>query len=407
MSTLDVSSASAALKEYYTNQRVQDLTYEDCPLYAMLPKHKDFYGKSYPLPMRSTKPQGRSATFANAQAQKKPSKYSTFSLTRAKDYSLASIDTEAMLASETNPGAFVKLAVNEIDGALDSLKRSIAFSLYGNGSGSLGQVGAVSGPQANFYIDLANVESVTRFEVGQTLEQWSAESGGSQRNHDGSTLNAVVAGVDRDTGRITFEETSTGASTIAPGDYIFVSGDRGNKIVGLDGWVPTTAPTVGGNFFGVDRGVDATRLGGLRINSQGKPQDEALIDAARRLGREGARPDHCFMSFDRYAKLEKTLGAKIRYAQVEVGKVTFTGIEIPGPKGKIVVLPDLDCPADRAYMLTMKSWGLYSLKEPIMILDMDSNKMLREATADAYEVRTGFYGQVGCDMPGHNGVLIF
>lgn len=405
--TLNVQSASAALKEYYTNQRVQDLSYEDCPLYAMLPKHKDFFGKSYPLPMRTTKPQGRSATFTNAQNQKKPSKYDTFSLTRARDYSLASIDTEAMLASETNPGAFVKLAVNEIDGALDSLKRSIAFSLYGNGSGAIGQASAEPAETANFQVTLSNVESVTRFEVGQTLEIWSAESGGTQRTCDGSTNKFVVAGVNRDTGLITFEETYDASGTIAASDYIFVSGDRGNKIVGLDGWCPTSAPTLGDNFFGVDRSVDATRLGGLRINSQGKPQDEALIDAARRLGREGARPDYCFMSYDRYAKLEKTLGAKIRYADVEVGRITFRGIEIPGPKGKIVVLPDLDCPADRAYMLTMKTWGLYSLKEPIMILDMDSNKMLREATADAYEVRTGFYGQVGCDMPGHNGVLIF
>ena len=64
MAALDLVAAAAALKVYYSSQRVQQLTYKDAPLYAMIPKHKDFYGKSMPLPMRVTNPQGRSAAFA-------------------------------------------------------------------------------------------------------------------------------------------------------------------------------------------------------------------------------------------------------------------------------------------------------------------------------------------------------
>ena len=53
----------------------------------------------------------------------------------------------------------------------------------------------------------------------------------------------------------------------------------------------------------------------------------------------------------------------------------------------------------------MKSWKLYSLKEPVRILDLDGNKVLREATADAVELRVGGYFQLGCDAPGHNVVI--
>ena len=53
--TLDVASASAVLKQYYTDQRVQDLTYKDCPFYAMLPKHKDFYGANLLIALEAWK----------------------------------------------------------------------------------------------------------------------------------------------------------------------------------------------------------------------------------------------------------------------------------------------------------------------------------------------------------------
>jgi hypothetical protein len=402
---LDTSTAAAVLKTYYSNQRVTSLTYKDAPLYAMLDKVKDFFGSSYPLPMRVTNPQGRSATFTNAQNQKKESNYKTFSLTRVRDYSLASISTEAILASENDAGAFLRLATAEIDGALDSMRRSISWSLYGDGSGALGQV-ASSDNTANS-ITLTNVEDISKIEVGQTLVVWSAASGGSQRNYDGTNTTLTVKSVDRDAGSFATNEDITSSKTIAANDYIFVSGDRGAKLSGLAAWIPSTAPTSGDSFFSVDRSVDATRLAGVRITSTGKPADEALVDAARRMGREGANPDTVMTNFGRYASLEKTLGAKVRYKDVEVAGIAFRGIEVSGPKRAITVLPDADCPANLQYMLTMDTLALYSLKEPIMLLDQDGNKMLRESTADAHEVRVGGYFNFGCVSPRDNGVLIY
>jgi hypothetical protein len=73
----------------------------------------------------------------------------------------------------------------------------------------------------------------------------------------------------------------------------------------------------------------------------------------------------------------------------------------------MTVLADRDCPEDLMYMLDMSTWGYYSLKEPVMLLDQDGNKMLRESSADACEVRIGGYAQLGCVAPGANGVLVF
>jgi hypothetical protein len=370
----------------------------------MVNKINDFYGANYPLPMRVTNPQGRSAAFPNAQAQKKPSNYKTFTLSRASDYSLASISTEAILASETNPGAFLKLATAEIDGALESLKRSISWALYGDGSGSLGPIASVSSANPEV-ITLTNVEDIVKFEIGQTLE---ARNGATSRIFATGVSSAVVTNVDRNLGTITLGavDNSGPTTTIVAGDTLNVVGDYNAKLSGLKAWIPDSAPTTA-LFFGVDRTIDSVRLGGIRLSGTGLPVDEMLVNGARRAGREGANPDQVFMGFSKYSELEKVLGAKVKYIDVEVAKVAFRGIEVSGPQGTIKVLPDRDCPENHIYMLQMDTWALYSLKDPVMIVDLDGNKMLRESSADAFEVRCATYSQLGCDAPGKNLVITF
>ena len=405
MATLDTTSAAAILKEYYSNQRVEQLTYQDAPLYAMLKKVKDFEGSSYPLPMRITDPQGASSVFSNAQAQKQPSNYKKFSLTRVRGYSLASIETEAMLASKSNPGAFLQLATAEIDGAIHTMKRRMGWSIYGDGSGALGSIASVSSANPEV-ITLQNVEDIVKFEVGQTLQ---ARDGATTRVFATATASAVITKVDRDAGTITLGavDNSGNTDTIVAGDTLNVVGDYNAMLSGLAAWIPSTAPSAT-PFFGVDRTVDSTRLGGVRVPSSGKPIDEALIDAARRLGREGlGKASDVFCGFSKYAALEKTLGAKIRYKDTEVAGISFRAIEVSGPSGTLAVYPDRDCPENKMYMLDTSSFALYSLGEPVRLLDQDGNKMLRESTADALEVRVGGYFQLGNTMPGANAVLTF
>lgn len=405
MTTLDTTSAAAILKEYYSKQRVEQLTYQDAPLYAMIKKIKDFEGASYPLPMRITDPQGASSVFSNAQAQKQPSNYKKFALTRVRGYSLASIETEAMLASKSNPGAFLQLATAEIDGAIHTMKRRMGWSIYGDGSGSLGPVASISSANPAV-ITLTNVEDIVKFEIGQTLQ---ARLGATARVFATSTSTAVVTKVDRDAGTITLGAVDNSGNTddIVSGDTLNVAGDYNAMLSGLAAWVPSSAPSSAA-FFGVDRTIDTTRLGGVRVTSSGKPIDEALIDAARRLGREGlGKPSDVFCGFSKYASLEKTLGAKIRYKDTEVAGISFRAIEVSGPSGTLAVYPDRDCPESKMYMLDTSTWGLYSLGEPVRLLDQDGNKMLRESSADALEVRVGGYFQLGNTCPGANAVLTF
>lgn len=372
------------------------MVYKDQPLLAMLKKMEQFGGKNLPIPIIFGNPQGRSANFQNAKANKTSSQLKDFVLTRAKDYSLASIDNETLEASEGNANAFMEAAVTEIDGAIHSASRSLGIALYGTGSGSIGQLAATSG--VTTLITLADVESVTNFEVGQTLVLSTANGGGTVK-----TGTTVVTGIDRDLGTVTVATSLASFTAVgAVNDYIFVQGDYDQKIKGLRAWLPDAAPS-NTPFFSVDRTSDVTRLAGIRFDASAMPIEEGLIAAASRTAREGGKPDYCFMSYSKYADLEKALGSKVQYIDLKVNaEIGFRGIQINGPRGPIRVVADQNCPNDRAFMLQMDVWKLYSLGKAPKILDTDGMKMLRDNNDDSVEVRVGYYAQLGCRAPGWN-----
>lgn len=391
-------SFASALKVHYTNDKVENMVYNDNPLLAMVPKMETFTGKNLPIPIIYGNPQGRSANFVKAQQNKTNSKLKDFVLTRAKDYSMASIDNETMEASKGDAAAFMEAATTEIDGAINSAARSLAIALFGSGTGKIGEVDS-STVLTSSVIQLDKVESVTNFEEGQTL-QVSATNGGTVVR--AGTL--VVTKVDRDLGLITVNAPlNTAVPAIALGDSIFIDGDYDQKVKGLDAWLPAVSPAPTDNFFSVNRSSDATRLAGIRFDGSAMPIEEALIKASSRAAREGAKPNYAFMSYAKYAQLEVELGSKVRYTDLKVTNfIGFRGIQINGAKGIITIVADQNCPEDVCYMLQMDTWKLYSLGKAPKILDADGLKMLRESSADAVEIRIGYYAQCGCRAPGFN-----
>ena len=392
-----IANYAGALKQHYTNERIENMVYKDNPFLAMVSKYEQFGGQNLKLPIKWGNPQGRSAVFAMAQGNKYASSISAFLLTRQQDYSLASINNEVLEASKGNANAFMEAATTEIDGAIESASRSLAISLFGDGSGAIGQVLSGTGT-ATTSVTLKQIDDVTNFEVGMTLYFNATKTGSSGTIVPaGGITGSVVSAVNRDTGVITM-----GSVVTTTNDYIYQIGDYDEKISGLEAWVPESAPT-SALFFSVDRSVDPTRLGGIRFDASSLPLEEGLIGAASRAAREGGKPDVCFVNYSNFSDLEKALGSKVSYVDEKINpQIGFRGILIHGPRGPIKVIPDQNCPKNVAFMLDMSMWKLYSLGKAPKILDSDGLRFLRESTADAVEVRIGYYAQLGCRGPGYN-----
>lgn len=396
MAELNMTSFAAGLKQMYSPEKVKNLVYADHPLLALVPKMENFVGENYVQPIIHSNPQGASATFANAQANKTASKIKKFTITTNKDYALASIDNETILASKNNSGAFMSAVTLETDGAFATAARSLAISLYGSGTGKIGKVKSDYSSGTTIY--LSQAADIVHFEVGMKINFSTADGGGSV-----IATKPTVDAIDRNLGTITVSD----ATNVLANHYIFRDGDYDSKLKGLAAWLPASV-SGSDSFFGLNRSVDVSRLAGIQYDGSASPIEEALISAASRLAREGGKPTHCFMSYEKYAELEKSLGSKVQYidlkTEVDVG---FRGIVVNGPRGPIKVIADQDCPADKAYLLQLDTWKLLSRGQAPQILNMDGLDKLRDASADSIELRVGYYGQLSCSAPGYNCAISF
>jgi len=402
---LSLSAFNPALKSIYSNQVVQNLTYSNRPLYAMVAKKNDFFGKNYPLPIIIGNPQRRSATFSMGQANSSSSLLKDFTLLRKPDYSFATVSNEALEASENDKGAFLKALTVEVDGAMGAAADSAASDLYGDGGGTIGQLDSAV-ILASTTALLRNVEDIVKINVGQRLQFASAKTGGTLRN-SGAYL--TVTAVDRNAGSFTVDANLSTVTGITVNDYIVMQGDYDAKLSGLEAWLPYGGPSASA-FFGVDRTIDSERLGGISFDGSGMPVEEALIKMGAKLFRAGAKTDKVFLGVDKYSELELSLGTKVQYvfnAASDRADISFKAIKLNLKGRSVDVVCDPFLTSGFGYMLQMDTWGLYSLKEPIRILMSDGNKSLRVSNEDANEVRIGGYKQLGCNAPGWNGVIQF
>lgn len=416
------SSQVAVLKELYTgNDYMKDLVYPDNPFLALVPKNESpdgFAGKYIPVPLKYGNPQGRSATFATAQTNQRPTLNASFFVYRVKNYQLVSIENELLEATKNNMGAFVDEATYERNSAIQNITNDLALDLFGDATGKRGVF--ATGGISTGVITLDNPDDIVNFEVDMVLQSYSI-SGTTATISTGGALGYVIA-VDRSAGTLTVSATQGGSagtpsnwSTSFPylaveGDINFASGGLATalayKISGLSAWLPATSPSSGESFWGVDRSVDPTRLAGVRYDASSQTIEEGLIDAMRLVYREGGRPDMCWVNYTSYAALEKSLGAKVQYVDVfhEEAGISFEGIRLHGPKGAVSVMPDRNCPSQTAFLLDMRTWQLRSLGQAphILTYGLEGLEGLRTGSADALEIRIGYYANLICDAPGYN-----
>jgi hypothetical protein len=398
--TATTVNMAAILKQVYPSGLPKDLTYKDNPFLALVPKETDFYGEYKKVPLKYAPNAGRSATFSTAQTNSSYIRNAAFLLDRESDYGVAQLSNELILASKNNAGAFISALKQEIEGAQQNVSNSAATALYGTGSGAIGQISAGSNV-GTATITLASPEDVVNFEVGQVIVASTANGGGAIK-----AGSVTLVGVNRVTGTLTASGNwSAGIATVAASDYLFVQGDYDAKMKGLAAWLPSSAPTGGDNFFGVDRSVDVTRLAGWRGDLSALPIEEALIQGGMSIGRDGGKVDHVFMNFEKYSDLIKSLGSKVQYVDImsKDANVGFQGIKVHCGKSIATVIPDRNCPDNKMFMLQLDSWKLSSLEGMPMILDMDGLKSLRVSNADSLEIRVGYYANLYSNAPGFNG----
>jgi hypothetical protein len=422
MSTYMTQSAvSGILKELYDDQKVQWLTYKDNPALAMVKKEEKFPGKYFPVPVVYGLSQGASATFANAYNNQNSAQVAEFLVTRVSDFSLATIDGQLLAAAQTDPGAFIDGAELMIDAAFQTAVNRLASAMFRNGAGTIGQISAVANISGSSYsVTLNNPDDAVQFEVGQVLV--------AVQNVDGSgsapTDVATVTAVNRNSGVLTVTSATNIASDWPAAYYLAIQGDLPTtsnnnfqpsgstttnsllKLAGFAAWLPIAGPGVSDSFFGVNRNLDVQRLAGVTFDGSALSIEEALLQGTGRIALNGGRVDTGICSYATYTALITSLGSKVVYVDEKIGEIGFRGVQVNGANTVMSIFPDRNCPDGIIYALEMDSWVLRSQNPaPHILKYMDEIEILRVPGVDAAELRVGFYGNLYCMRPGHNGVI--
>lgn len=374
-----------------------------------------------PIPIQYAMPQGRSHDFVSAQNNQTPTQLDSFFVYRISDYQLVTIANELMEATKGNAAAFVDAAKLQIEGGFRNITNNIASELFGSGTATRG-ISSASSSQAGVtasgtVLPLSNPQDIVKFEVGMLLVA-SATDGGAP-----STDTVLITKVDRTSGVIRGTASAVTLSAnwnIGAGlAYLTQQGDLPSTgavstgsfraLSGLLAWLPLSSPGLSDSFWGVNRSADPTRLAGVRYDASAFTIEEGLTNALALVAREGGRPDMIIMSFESYAALVNSLGAKVQYVQVKHDEVdvSFEGITFVSAYGRVTVLADRSCPARVAFILTRSTWKLRSVgKIPhVLRYGMEGLEGIRVANADALEIRIGYYGNLTCSAPAWNCVV--
>ena len=407
------------LKTIYHPGQVQYMAFKKHPTLALISKNStNFGGAAYGFAVEYGRQPGRSATFANAQANAilaSGTRDAQFLVTRVSDYGIARITTEAMLASEKDNAAFQQAAKNAMERAIYGVSFSLAQAIWGIGAGNIGTI--ATNPVGAPTITLTNIEDSINFYPGQRLVATAAVGAGALRVDVGGLDGTItVLSVNHDTGVITagvaaatnwsdFNDTlALGDTLYQEGDYI--GGGAVSRISGIPAWVPAVAPGAGA-FFNVNRTADPHALAGIRPNVAAPASiHEKLIVACGTSARLGAETDHIFMNPEDVSDLVLELEGRVQYSKVtspkskEVAQVSFDSIKFMTPMGAVDIVADQFVPRRRVWGLKMDTWHLGSLGgAPRVLAGLDD---LIVNNQDAREIRIGYFGNLYCTAPGKN-----
>lgn len=404
MAGATTTNYAAVLKTIWPQEDLEDLFFENMPLFAQMPKDTTWDGEARVITLRYGVTNGRSAKFGNAKANKKASKLKKMTIFTADNFSLWSVDHKLVKLSRSNKGAIIKALTTESESALMKLRRMVGVAMWGDGGGSIGKI--KTGTISTNTLTLTDKRNARNLEEGDVINLGVDNGYTASAGVKNGTLE--VSGVNRKTGVITFTtNVAAGIPTAADGDFLFIDGDYAGWIKGAEYYVPANDPGSSGvpvSIWGMDRSPDVSRLAGIRPTVSGLLIQEAVKTCLKEAFDEEAEITHVFLNPDNFLDLELDLGTHVRYVDTKVGNVGFTGIQFTKHGGKPVeIYPDADCPYNLIRGFGMNGWVFASAGEFPDFLNFDGSKSLMlEEASNSGEGRLGGYSQAYTETPRDN-----
>jgi len=403
--TSTIADATEIAKTLYHGV-VPEIGFTDTPFWGMLPKNENFFGLNKAFSSRYTKTPGASKTYARSRTRAGASAFGRWTVTRTEDFVTMQIEAQMYEALGNEEGAQTNYVEEESTSAFDHAVQRIERNLFRNAGGA---VARISDDGDTAVLTVTDPADLVGLDVGQYVT--TSNTDGTSGSDDG--FPQEITGIDRVAGTLTTDAASWDVDGgFSDNDYLFVDGDFGLALSGLDAWIPPQNPT-SALFYGQDRSIDVQRLGGIRYTAQaGEPDgsiERALVNAGVLAHNLGGRTSHIFMNTLDYGVFLNDLGNRARVhitpGQGIDGKkleVSYSGIKVQLASGTAVVYPSRHCQRYTAWLLDMKDLQWCGLGKTPRFFDLDGGKWFRMSADDVHglEAYLYWYGQFVVKSPG-------
>lgn len=347
---------------------------------------------------------GGSADFATALANRGATTEVTFSVTRAKEYSLIKIDGEALAASMGDKTVIRDIAEHAADRAGKTFASATVSKMWSSyGGGALGRLNADPGTATSVTLKVASDH--IDFHVGHKYvfasDNGTAASPAGLRAGGARTLVTK----NENTGVLTFSAAMDAA--LAADDFIFREGDYSKSLTGIPAWVPPADPS-SDLFFGVDRTAgDVQARSGIRATVSGSTKGEKLLNASGIAAHRGADciDAYCMNPLDASGLLNEIKG-NVQYvdkgeSKMKSGSLSPREVYIPTGTGWARMLQSRHVPKGGCWGLTLDTWEFCSAGMWGMV-DETNGRFDLEGSDDAVGMRLKGYGNLVCHEPAKN-----
>lgn len=373
-----MTSADSALKEFYLGAVSEQLNTAVNPLLARIRQSTaDVWGKE----VRRLAQYGVNGGIgAGTEEGDLPSSagnnYEQFVTTLKNLYGTLEISDKAVRASENSAGAFVNLLNAEMEGLVRASAFNFGRMLFGDGSGVLCKVTAVSG-------NTVTVDSVQNLIEGMTVDilaaDGTANSGAAARR---------IATLDRNNKQIVLSgATITGVKAT---DLVCVQGSYNLELTGLGAIFKDT-----GTLYGLDRATHKWLIPYME-EEVGTITEAKLQTALDKLEETaGSRADFIVCSWGVKRALQEALSSSRIPIDTEVLAGGYKAITYNG----IPVVADRFCPAGTMYLLNTEDFCLHQLSD-WKWLEGDDGRVLRQVPGKPlYTATLVKYADLVCARP--------
>jgi hypothetical protein len=377
--------------------------YKKSKMLAMLKTDTSFGGEGKHYTVSYAPTNGNSANYQRAYQNQGPSTAARFFLQHRTEYGLARIKHLALAKTMGDKNAIKNILTEEFDKAGYAFGRTMASTLYGNGGGARGLIASTTTISSDT-IDLTRRADIAKFEVGDWIELATDDgSGVSPTGLLTGQLQVLSVSLGNSTtpARVKLSAAINTIAGAATGNYIFRSGDYGQKMTGLGGWNPLTAPSGADSFFSVNRSLHEFRLAGFRHTGNGGSKEATLLDAAAGAAAHGCSATFCAVNPLDYNGLIKEVGAD-RVVDVESARpgIGFKALRLETAMGTVDFVSEVDVPQGEFFFADPKRVELATAGDCPRLLDFDGQgKLVRVQGEDASQFDIGAYGNIGCEDP--------